>query len=73
MKITPGFGIAALLSQVFLVGVVVLLLFWRVNLVEFMGWRWSRWWLAPVIGILVIHQNAFAPPQMGIGRFFENC
>lgn len=51
--------IAVLVSQVIFVGVVVGILFWRVNLAEVWGLRWKRWYLMFAAVPLVIIMYGF--------------
>jgi len=61
LKVTPLLLVGQLMFQGFQILLVILILFWRVRvvefrlgLVEFFGLRWRQWWLAPIIGMGVV-------------------
>ena len=54
MELTALLASTQLVFQGFIIGLVAVILCWRVNLVEFMGMRWKRWYLAPILAIPII-------------------
>lgn len=54
MELTPALAGSQLIFQGFIVALVALVLCMRVNVVEFLGLKWSKWYLAPILAIPII-------------------
>ncbi len=53
-KITPVALLSNVVIFVFLVGMVTLMVWWRVKPVAWLGLRWKQWWMALLIGPCVL-------------------
>jgi uncharacterized protein len=53
-KITPVTLLSNVVIFAFLVGMVTLMVWWRIKPVSWLGLRWKQWWLALVIGPCVV-------------------
>ena len=54
IELTPLVLFGEILVQAFMVAVVFMFLFWRMNVVRAFGLRWQKWYLAPLLGIPVV-------------------
>lgn len=55
VQLTPALLLGEMVMQGMMIGFVVLMLFWRTNLVELFGLRYRKWWLAPMLAVLVVY------------------
>ena len=54
VELTPALLLGELVMQAMMIGFVVVMLVWRTNLVAVFGLRYRRWWLVPILSVLVV-------------------